>query len=110
MLACANPRADETDWKVLVADVRDPNTAALRDVSDMDPAQVGALREWFRLYKTADGKGPNNFGLGGEAMGAAYALKVCKETHELWKGMATKGCDFNGAACWLNPADHEAEL
>ena len=99
-----------------MADVSDPATAAMRDVGDIGDDHVSALREWFRLYKTAEGKGENHFGLGEEAKGAAFAAKVAGQTHALWRALnaGTKACDFDGKPCWtyvtnlVEGAGHEA--
>ena len=82
---------DETDWKLVV--VRDeilPEDLkgvgpVLRDIKDVDEEKISALREWFRMYKTAEGKGENKFGLNEQAMDAAYALTVANEAHQAWR-------------------------
>ena len=62
--------------------------------------RVDELREWFRLYKTAEGKGENKFGLGEKAMGAEFALKVARHTHDTWRalGFTTPGLAAADAA------------
>ena len=37
------------------------------------------------MYKTAEGKPENKFGLGEKAMDAAYARSVVDQTHEAWR-------------------------
>mmetsp|Transcript_89253 Transcript_89253/g.178383 ORF Transcript_89253/g.178383 Transcript_89253/m.178383 type:complete len:274 (-) Transcript_89253:310-1131(-) len=101
---------DETDWKLIVVDPRDPAVAAYRDIKDVPEAKVSAMREWFRLYKTAEGKGPNKFGLDEQAMDAAFAMRVADETHELWRTMKDKECDFDGTPCWTSAAKGNSEL
>ena len=94
----------ETDWKLIVVDARDPATQRMADIGDVPEAKVSAMREWFRLYKTAEGKGENEFGLGGKAMDAAYAVKVVEETHRQWKALhdeKTRACEHDGNACWM---------
>lgn len=97
---------DETDWKLIVADVNDTETAAYRDIQDVPVAKVDELREWFRRYKTAEGKGLNKFGLDERAMPAEYALGVALETHAAWRSLSKleATCEFDGAPCWLNEA------
>ena len=98
---------DETDHKLLVVDAADPATAAWRDVADVPKERVDALREWFRLYKTAEGKGENKFGFGEQAVGAAKALAIARHTHDRWRALVHArevACEFGGAPCWL---DHE---
>jgi inorganic pyrophosphatase len=82
----------ETDWKLLVADVNDDATKDMKDVEDIPVEQVNELREWFRLYKTAEGKGENKFGLDEKAMPADYTMSVVADTHAHWKAlMKTNG-------------------
>ena len=98
---------DETDHKLLVVDAADPLTAAWRDVSDVPKERVDALREWFRLYKTAEGKGENKFGFGEQAVGGAKARAIAAHTHARWRALVhdrSVQCEFGGAPCWL---DHE---
>ena len=56
---------------------------------------VSGIREWFRWYKTPDGKPVNGFGHGEKALGKAQALKVIEETHafylELVRGQSERG-------------------
>jgi len=98
---------DETDWKLIVVDEADPTTAAYRDIGDVPKEKVDALREWFRMYKTAEGKGENKFGLGERAMPRDYAQAAIEETHEAWKKLAAPGkkntCSFQDGPCWLRP-------
>jgi len=105
---------DETDWKLLVvdADAPDDAAAAWRDVADVPRARVDRLREWFRMYKTAEGKPENRYGLGERAVGADHALATARKTHELWAD-AVRGatrCEFQGRPCWMGERDKEHEL
>ena len=41
----------ETDWKVIVVDVRDPLAGKLNDIEDVErhlPGLIRATNEWFR--------------------------------------------------------------
>lgn len=94
---------DETDWKVIVVDAEDPDTASMRNIQDVPKAQVDELREWFRNYKTAEGKGRNRFGLQERAMPREYAQKVIAETHKSWKQLVKtkeRHCTFKQTSCW----------
>lgn len=78
----------EIDWKVIGINVDDPRAEMMNDIADVErvmPGRVDEVREWFRLYKTAEGKGENEYAYGGEAKGAEFAMKVVKETHESWR-------------------------
>jgi len=99
----------ETDWKLLVVDVDSPDVPSWKDVGDIPVERVSEVREWFRMYKTAEGKGENKFGLDERAIDAAHALRVAKGTHELWAA-ARKGatsCKFKKEACWMGAGGHD---
>ena len=53
-------RRRETDWKLLVVDADDAATGAWRTVDDIPRDRVAEARDWYRLYKTAEGKGEND--------------------------------------------------
>lgn len=74
----------ETDWKVLVVRVDDTTTSHMRDVGDVPQGTRDELIEWFRRYKTAEGKGLNEFGLDEKVMDKDFAMKVCEQTHLSW--------------------------
>lgn len=80
----------EIDWKVIAINVSDPLAAEMDDIDDVErvmPGKVGEVREWFRMYKTAEGKGENEYAYGGEAKGAEFAMKVVLETHDSWAAL-----------------------
>jgi len=88
----------ETDWKVLAINAEDPKAAEVNSVADVEkafPGVVSEVREWFRMYKTAEGKGENEYAFDGEAKEREYALSVIADCHEsYWK--LTKGEIPNG--------------
>ncbi|KAK5250328.1 Inorganic pyrophosphatase [Exophiala xenobiotica] len=58
----------ETDFKIIVIDVKDPLASQMADISDVMeqmPGLLEATRDWFRLYKCPAGSEPNQIGLGG---------------------------------------------
>jgi len=76
---------DELDWKVIAINTADVHAEEMNDVGDIEklyPGTVSGLREWFRMYKTPEGKPENRFGYGEKALGAAEAKKVIQETRE----------------------------
>lgn len=80
----------ETDWKVIVIDVKDPLAPKLNDIEDVEKHLPGLLRatnEWFRIYKIPDGKPENNFAFSGEAKNKAYTTHVIEECNEAWKNL-----------------------
>ncbi|KAI9202753.1 inorganic pyrophosphatase [Polychytrium aggregatum] len=82
----------ETDWKLIVIDIKDPLAAKLNDIEDVEKHLPGLLRatnEWFRIYKIPDGKPENNFAFSGEAKNRKYATEIVHETHEAWRRLIT---------------------
>ena len=82
----------EVDWKIIAINVDDPAATQVNDIADVErvmPGKIDAVREWFKMYKTAEGKGENEYGYGGEAKDAAFAMNVIEETHSSWKGLKT---------------------
>lgn len=52
----------ETDWKVIVVDIRDPLAGKLNDVEDVErhlPGLIRATNEWFRCALYQNLKLPN---------------------------------------------------
>lgn len=78
---------EETDWKVIVIDEKDPLAPKLNDIEDVErhlPGLLRATNEWFRIYKIPDGKPENQFAFSGECKNKKYANDVVRETHEAW--------------------------
>jgi inorganic pyrophosphatase len=94
---------EETDWKVLAIRSDHALADSLNDEADLDkhfPGVVDGVREWFRMYKTADGKPENTFAFEGQLLPQSKAVQIVDETHQEWKdlraGKAEKG------DIWLN--------
>jgi len=80
----------ETDWKIIAIALNHPLASKLNEPKDVDahlPGTISAIREWFRNYKTADGKPQNKFAFDEKVLSAADALKVVGETHQSWKDL-----------------------
>lgn len=54
---------------------------------------VSGIREWFRWYKTPDGKALNRFGFGGKALSQGETLSIVDETHEAWLRLRSGAVD-----------------
>ncbi|XP_052362564.1 inorganic pyrophosphatase-like [Oncorhynchus keta] len=83
----------ETDWKVIVINMEDPeanNFNNIDDVRRLKPGYLEATFEWFKKYKVPDGKPENQFAFNGEFKDRDFALKTVKETHEFWKALISK--------------------
>lgn len=80
----------ELDWKVIAISVDDPKAPELNNVEDLErvmPGTISGIREWFRWYKTPDGKPLNSFGYEEECLDASVAVKILDETHETWRAL-----------------------
>eukprot|EP01096_Ripella_sp_DP13-Kostka_P016414 TRINITY_DN798_c0_g1_i1.p1 TRINITY_DN798_c0_g1~~TRINITY_DN798_c0_g1_i1.p1 ORF type:complete len:199 (-),score=58.96 TRINITY_DN798_c0_g1_i1:40-561(-) len=83
----------ETDWKVIAIDVEDVLAPILHTVADVErelPGTISKIREWYRVYKVAEGKQANEYALGGLAASREYATEVILETHQHWKALQIK--------------------
>ncbi|KAF8819170.1 type I inorganic pyrophosphatase PPase [Cardiosporidium cionae] len=70
----------ELDWKILALQQDDPKFDQIENLEDIEisyPGTVSGIREWFRWYKTPDGKGINMFGHSEQPIDREAALKVC---------------------------------
>mmetsp|Transcript_72855 Transcript_72855/g.133234 ORF Transcript_72855/g.133234 Transcript_72855/m.133234 type:complete len:304 (-) Transcript_72855:307-1218(-) len=89
VLGCLSMIDDgELDWKVIAINAKDEKAGEINDVDDIEkfyPGTVSGIREWFRWYKTPDGKPVNGFGHGEKALGAAETKKVIEETNGHYK-------------------------
>ncbi|XP_017338327.1 inorganic pyrophosphatase 2, mitochondrial [Ictalurus punctatus] len=92
---------EETDWKVIVINVEDPEAADFNDIEDvrrLKPGYLEATVDWFRMYKIPDGKPENQFAFNGEFKNRDFAIKTIKDTHEYWKALIlskTKAKELN---------------
>jgi len=86
----------ELDWKVIAINAADEHAGAINDVGDIEkfyPGTVSGIREWFRWYKTPDGKPVNGFGHGERALGAKETKEVIKETNGFYKKLLSGETD-----------------
>lgn len=77
----------EIDWKIIAINVDDPLAPQMNDIADVEklmPGRVAEVREWFRMYKTAEGKGQNEYAYGGETKGRDETMTIIEETHQSW--------------------------
>ncbi|TGZ81884.1 pyrophosphatase-domain-containing protein [Ascodesmis nigricans] len=89
---------EETDWKVIVIDEKDPLAPKLNDIEDVErhlPGLLRATNEWFRIYKIPDGKPENQFAFSGECKNKKYATDVIRECNEAWEKLIVGKADPN---------------
>eukprot|EP00669_Euglena_mutabilis_P008755 TRINITY_DN3753_c0_g1_i3.p2 TRINITY_DN3753_c0_g1~~TRINITY_DN3753_c0_g1_i3.p2 ORF type:complete len:275 (+),score=110.81 TRINITY_DN3753_c0_g1_i3:3-827(+) len=80
----------ETDWKVVCIDAEDPKAKGVDTVADWQKTpegqkQLAQVVQWFRYYKTPDGKPENTFAFDGRYQDRDYALRVIDEVHASWR-------------------------
>ncbi|KAL1264854.1 hypothetical protein QQF64_005209 [Cirrhinus molitorella] len=92
----------ETDWKVMVINVEDPEAEDYNDIEDvrrLKPGYLEATLDWFRMYKVPDGKPENQFAFEGEFKNRDFAIKTVKDTHSFWKALISKKTDAGELNC-----------
>ncbi|KAF3853708.1 hypothetical protein F7725_014396, partial [Dissostichus mawsoni] len=92
----------ETDWKVIVINTEDPESADFNDIDDvrrLKPGYLEATFDWFKRYKVPDGKPENQFAFNGEFKDRDFAIKTIKDTHEFWKALISKNCSAGELNC-----------
>ncbi|GAX85548.1 hypothetical protein CEUSTIGMA_g12963.t1 [Chlamydomonas eustigma] len=80
----------ELDWKIMTICVDDPKSHLIHELADVEehfPGTLHSVREWFRNYKTPDGKPPNKFGYNEEYQSREFAEHVIQETSEFYIGL-----------------------
>lgn len=80
----------ETDWKIIAINVADPLAQQLLDSDDLEtfhPQIVGIIRDWFKNYKTTDGKAVNRFAFDEKMRSQAYAMRVVDECNGNWQNL-----------------------
>merc|ERR1712083_562523 len=95
----------ELDWKLIAISASDEHADKINDIDDIEkyyPGTVSGIREWFRWYKTPDGKPVNGFGHGEKALGAAETKKVIEETNGHYKKLLAGETD--AGKLWLPKA------
>uniref|UniRef100_A0A8C7S825 inorganic diphosphatase n=1 Tax=Oncorhynchus mykiss TaxID=8022 RepID=A0A8C7S825_ONCMY len=103
----------ETDWKVIVINMEDPeanNFNNIDDVRRLKPGYLEATFEWFKKYKVPDGKPENQFAFNGEFKDRDFALKTVKETHEFWKSLISKKTNAGELNCSICVCTESSQL
>lgn len=89
----------EVDWKVIGINAASPLAKLMEKPADLEstlPGLENTIREWFRLYKTTDGKPKNSFGFDEKILSRNHALEIIDETHEAWKSLVEGKIEANG--------------
>jgi hypothetical protein len=85
----------EMDWKLLAVRADDPLAQLAHDVADPNAPDavkkaMDDIREWFRTYKTFEGKGLNEFAFDGKWLDAAAARGIVASTHAQWRAIVDR--------------------
>ena len=59
--------------------------ASMDDFNKQFPGRVDEIREWFRIYKTLDGKPENKFTEDGRVYTAAQTMEIVPSTVEQYR-------------------------
>ena len=74
----------EVDWKILALSTDRAEAENISCVSDLPKERVDSIVNWFRTYKTFEGKDENRIGCGGRILTREEALEVLNECHGHW--------------------------
>ncbi|GAB5370472.1 hypothetical protein AAMO2058_001496200 [Amorphochlora amoebiformis] len=96
----------ELDWKIIAIALSDPLAKDMNSVEDVDchmPHTINGIREWFRWYKTPDGKPLNSFGYEEKALDSDFAVDVIRDTHQAWRELVStkRGAEAQTADLWI---------
>ncbi|UKZ82875.1 hypothetical protein TrVFT333_010675 [Trichoderma virens FT-333] len=79
---------EDTDWKTIAIDIKDPLASEFNDIEDIEvhmPGLFRATKEWFRIYKMPDGKPANKFSFDEGCKNKAYATQVIEKCSDAWR-------------------------
>lgn len=83
--------SDEINWKLIAVDVASHEARGVRDLTDVErfmPGVVNSIREWFRVYKVAEGLPSNKYGFDNKNVNCEYTMRIINESHESWKSLS----------------------
>jgi inorganic pyrophosphatase len=90
---------EETDWKILAIAKSNPLYEQINDEASLEqamPGKIAVIRDWFKMYKTTDGKPENYFAFDGKFLDAEYSNEVIAECHESWQKLRTGAIPADG--------------
>ena len=80
----------EIDWKVLGLEVNEAEALQINKLEDyekVNPGNVDKIVEWFRTYKTLEGKGLNEFKEDGKIYDRMETLRIIFECSKEYREM-----------------------
>ena len=78
----------EIDWKLIAVEASYAKEHGIRDevsFGQKHPGGINAVREWFRTYKTYDGKPEGKFGFDEKVLGVEQTIEIIYENHKFYK-------------------------
>ena len=83
---------DETDWKMMGIDVKDPIAALVNSVEDVGKYRPGTTQAFYDWFAGFDAKTPI---IGEKYQNQAFCLRQIVESHEFWKDLTAGNADPN---------------
>ena len=83
----------ELDWKILALNADEAKERQIRNLEDFNrlcPGAIQEIQEWFRTYKTYEGKGENQFGYGGRVLTAERTIEIIHENNQFYRDLIDK--------------------
>lgn len=80
----------QIDWKVLGISLDDPSATkinSVQDISKTKPGITNALLNWYKYYKTHDGKPQNEFAYDEKIQDSIFTFKMIGECYSQWKSI-----------------------
>lgn len=93
----------ELDWKIIALNADEARESKIRNIEDFKRVNPGALKEisdWFRTYKTYEGKPENTFGYEGRFLSAERTIEIIHENNEFYRDLVS-GKVPNKSGLWL---------
>jgi inorganic pyrophosphatase len=107
----------EVDWKLIAINTAHPLADSIHTTTDLNthlPEFENSLVDWFKNYKTAEGKGQNEFGFEGKLLDKLKAHEIIQQCHDSWlnlsKGVKSGVIETSLAVAPLEEGFQRAEL
>ena len=81
----------EIDWKVLALEVNEAKKLGVEQLEDFEkqfPGRVHEIRDWFRTYKTLEGKPLNEFSEDGRVYTREETMKIVLQTSKNYRELS----------------------
>ena len=94
----------ELDWKILAINADEAKERRIKNLEDFNrlcPGAIKEIQEWFRIYKTYEGKGENKFGHGGRLLSVDETIEIIHENHQFYRDLLDKKVEYDRDELWL---------